>query len=191
MLSLLLSFSLSLLLSFSLSLSASALTGIERAGQQQRRAIGSRRAGQRRGSEGERGGARAPAMGLPVGAAFLLRTPLAAASFTAWHHRIPLPLSLPRLFLASPGASSSAIIALPLRSCSCSLPARFSSVFSRDRGGGVAVSAMDAAGVDGAPASHGNCSAPLSPASAIQFLTLIQRLKVCAEFSQCVFFNCA
>lgn len=117
-------------------------------------------------------------MGLPVGAAFLLRTPLAAASFTAWHHRIPLPLSLPRLFLASPGASSSsAILPLPLRSCSCSLPARFSSVLSRDRGGGVAVSAMDAAGVDGAPASHGNCSAPLSPASAIQFLTLIQRLK--------------
>jgi putative hydrolase of HD superfamily len=37
---------------------------------------------------------------------------------------------------------------------------------------------MDSSGVDGAPASsHELASAPISPSSAIQFLTLIQRLK--------------
>lgn len=107
-------------------------------------------------------------MGLPAGAALLLRTPLLppslAHSLSCSWRRLPT-LLVPRPVSALP---------TPL-----SLRRSFSSVLSRDRGV-LAIPAMDSSGVDGAPASmphNHSTSAPLSPASAIQFLTLIQRLK--------------
>ncbi|KAG0600064.1 hypothetical protein M758_11G004500 [Ceratodon purpureus] len=111
-------------------------------------------------------------MGLTAGAALLLRTGTPLHSLSACHHRI-------RIRTCNPLLSSSVPVRVRVRvpaPAPAPAPAclhgqrRFSTIYRRP---GVSVTAMDSAGVDGATAT----SAPLSPASAIQFLTLIQRLK--------------
>lgn len=114
-------------------------------------------------------------MGLPGGASLFLRAPLAASSIS-WH-------KIPQLFLSTERRSSA--LAPALRTALGALPAsgwsrRGFSVVKSEKGRGVGAIRMDSSGCDGAIASQKNS---LSPASAIQFLTLIQRLKVC-----CVFF---
>ncbi|XP_024402120.1 5'-deoxynucleotidase hdd1 [Physcomitrium patens] len=135
---------------------------------------------------------------LPGGAVLLVRMPLAASlssSCSSWHRRIPhLRVSSPSSFpssyegLSSSSSSSSSVPAAPLlrsgvaAGLASSLPVsrwflRGFSTLKFENGAGAAVSAMNSLGSDGATAFENNSSVSLSPASAIQFLTLIQRLK--------------
>lgn len=117
-------------------------------------------------------------MGLPGGASLFLRAPLAAS---VSRHKIPQLLLFTERCFAEPAPALrtgvSRLGVLPVSGWS----RRGFSVLKRKKGG-VGVTAMDSSGSDGTTASQKTSNAPLSPASAIQFLTLIQRLKVRCGF---------